>query len=197
MSDTVNNADIEDVLSSIRRLVADDAPARQSAAEIPAAEPTSDAQKPAARLLLTEALRVDLDETVDTAAATAPIEQAVATAAAAEIEDNVVAFFTADAKSTASQVPPYEDQEAEAALLSDADLSSVVADEVGPETSANSAEDDNMFQEHVMDEDALRELIGKLVREELQGELGERISRNVRKLVRREIHRAMASIDLD
>ena len=48
-----------------------------------------------------------------------------------------------------------------------------------------------------MDEDALRELIGKLVREELQGELGERISRNVRKLVRREIHRAMASIDLD
>lgn len=194
MSDTVNNADIEDVLSSIRRLVADDAPARQSAAETPAAEPTSEAQKPAARLLLTEALRVD---PVDTAAATAPIEHAVATAAAAEIEDNVVAFFTGDAKSTASQVPPYEDQEAEAALLSDADLSSVVADEVCAETSANSAEDDNMFQEHVMDENALRELIGKLVREELQGELGERISRNVRKLVRREIHRAMASIDLD
>ncbi len=108
-----------------------------------------------------------------------------------------MAFFTGDAKSPASQVPPYEDQEAEAALLSDADLSSIVADEVGPETSANSAEDENMFQEHVMDEDALRELIGKLVREELQGELGEQISRNVRKLVRREIHRAMASIDLD
>jgi hypothetical protein len=197
MSDTVNNADIEDVLSSIRRLVADDAPARQRAAETPAAEPTSEAQKPAARLLLTEALRMDLDEAVDTAAATAPIEHAVATAAAAEIEDNVVAFFTGDAKSTASQVSPYEDQEAEAALLSDADLSSVVADEVCAETSANSAEDNNMFQEHVMDEDALRELIGKLVREELQGELGERISRNVRKLVRREIHRAMASIDLD
>ena len=197
MSDTVNNADIEDVLSSIRRLVAHDAPARQSAAETPAANTTSEAQKPAALLLLTEALRVDLDDAVDTAAATAPMEEAVATAAAAEIEDNVVAFFTGDAKSPASQVPPYEDQEAEAALLSDADLSSVVADEVGPETSANSVEDDNMFQEHVMDEDALRELIGKLVREELQGELGEQISRNVRKLVRREIHRAMASIDLD
>jgi hypothetical protein len=197
MSDTVNKADIEDVLSSIRRLVADDAPARQIAAETPAVNTTSEAQKPAALLLLTEALRVDLDDAVDTAAATAPMEEAVATAAAAEIEDNVVAFFTGDAKSPASQVPPYEDQEAEAALLSDADLSSVMADEVGPETSANSVEDDNMFQEHVMDEDALRELIGKLVREELRGELGEQISRNIRKLVRREIHRAMASIDLD
>lgn len=197
MSDTVNKADIEDVLSSIRRLVADDAPARQIAAETPAVNTTSEAQKPAALLLLTEALRVDLDDAVDTAAATAPMEEAVATAAAAEIEDNVVAFFTGDAKSPASQLPPYEDQEAEAALLSDADLSSVMADEVGPETSANSVEDDNMFQEHVMDEDALRELIGKLVREELRGELGEQISRNIRKLVRREIHRAMASIDLD
>ncbi|MGR3493439.1 MAG: hypothetical protein ACU0DW_15410, partial [Shimia sp.] len=47
-----------------------------------------------------------------------------------------------------------------------------------------------------LDEGALREMVAEIVREELQGELGERITRNVRKLVRREIHRAMASKDL-
>lgn len=46
------------------------------------------------------------------------------------------------------------------------------------------------------DEEALRLLVGRLIREELQGELGERITRNVRKLVRREIMRALASRDL-
>lgn len=46
------------------------------------------------------------------------------------------------------------------------------------------------------DNAALRQLVAELIREELQGELGERITRNVRKLVRREIKRALASEDL-
>ncbi|WIY23533.1 hypothetical protein [Parasedimentitalea psychrophila] len=50
--------------------------------------------------------------------------------------------------------------------------------------------------EAVMDEESLRELVADIVREELQGALGERITRNVRKLVRREIHRALAVQDL-
>lgn len=49
----------------------------------------------------------------------------------------------------------------------------------------------------VIDEAALRELVADIVREELQGALGERITRNVRKLVRREIHRALSIQDLD
>ena len=49
----------------------------------------------------------------------------------------------------------------------------------------------------VLDEDALRDLVADIVRQELQGALGERITRNVRKLVRREIHRAMMGQDLD
>lgn len=48
-----------------------------------------------------------------------------------------------------------------------------------------------------LDEDALRDLVADIVRQELQGALGERITRNVRKLVRREIHRALASQDLE
>ncbi|MEM6311791.1 MAG: hypothetical protein AAF754_17290 [Pseudomonadota bacterium] len=49
----------------------------------------------------------------------------------------------------------------------------------------------------VLDEEVLRDLVSEIVRQELQGALGERITRNVRKLVRREIHRAMATQDLD
>lgn len=46
------------------------------------------------------------------------------------------------------------------------------------------------------DREALRVLVGELIREEFQGELGARITRNVRKLVRREIARALATRDL-
>lgn len=39
----------------------------------------------------------------------------------------------------------------------------------------------------ILDEEALRGVVNAIVREELQGEMGDRISRNLRKLVRREI----------
>ncbi len=42
-----------------------------------------------------------------------------------------------------------------------------------------------------LDEQALQELVGQIVREELHGKLGERITLAVRKLVRNEIARAM------
>lgn len=48
----------------------------------------------------------------------------------------------------------------------------------------------------LVDEDSLREIVSTLVREELRGELGERITRNVRRLIRREIHRALALQEL-
>jgi hypothetical protein len=51
--------------------------------------------------------------------------------------------------------------------------------------------------EAVLDEEALRDLVAEIVREELMGTLGERITRNVRKLVRREIHRALNSQEFD
>lgn len=39
----------------------------------------------------------------------------------------------------------------------------------------------------ILDEEALRGVVNAIVRDELQGELGDRISRNLRKLIRREI----------
>ena len=52
-------------------------------------------------------------------------------------------------------------------------------------------------EDQFLDEEALRDLVTEIVRAELQGALGERITRNVRKLVRREIHRAMTAQDLE
>ncbi len=64
-----------------------------------------------------------------------------------------------------------------------------------PDTSNNNAGSDE--GKGALDENALRALVSEVVREELQGVLGERITRNVRKLVRREILRALAAKELE
>lgn len=51
--------------------------------------------------------------------------------------------------------------------------------------------------EDVLDEAVLREIVREVLREELQGHLGERITRNIRKLVRAEVHRSIALRDYD
>ena len=48
----------------------------------------------------------------------------------------------------------------------------------------------------VIDEAALKALVVQIVHDELGGELGERITRNVRKLVRREINRVLTSREM-
>lgn len=45
---------------------------------------------------------------------------------------------------------------------------------------------------HAIDPETLRVMVADMIRAELQGEMGERITRNVRKLVRREINRVIA-----
>lgn len=64
----------------------------------------------------------------------------------------------------------------------------------------DTAEDDVLSSEPetgLIDEDTLHDLVTEIVRQELQGALGERITRNVRKLVRREIQIALAAEKLD
>ena len=50
--------------------------------------------------------------------------------------------------------------------------------------------------EFLFNEDVLRELVRDILREELAGSMGERITRNIRKLVRSEIARGLATQDL-
>ena len=45
----------------------------------------------------------------------------------------------------------------------------------------------------LFNEDVLRELVRDILREELAGKMGERITRNIRKLVRAEIARSLAA----
>lgn len=83
------------------------------------------------------------------------------------------------------------------------------AQEVGVEAEAKTTQADtetaadkgdaDLFgaDESVIDEETLRDMVSDIVRQELQGALGERITRNVRKLVRREINRVLASQDFD
>lgn len=49
----------------------------------------------------------------------------------------------------------------------------------------------------LLDEEVLRDLVSQMVRDELQGVLGEKITRNLRRLVRREIQRALAARDAE
>lgn len=51
--------------------------------------------------------------------------------------------------------------------------------------------------EMTIDEQMIRDIVRDLIREELQGDMGERITRNVRKLVRAEIARVLATQDLE
>ncbi|SNT16932.1 hypothetical protein [Tropicimonas sediminicola] len=78
------------------------------------------------------------------------------------------------------------------------DLTEVAAAvETTPEEPVSDPETHDEAAGFVLDEAILSDLIAECVHRELQGELGERITRNVRKLVRREIHRALAMRDFD
>nr|WP_321508375.1 hypothetical protein [uncultured Celeribacter sp.] len=82
-----------------------------------------------------------------------------------------------------------------------ASLAGPVADQAVPteevaEDMPASVEDElalaGYLEDEILDEKSLRGLISQLIREELQGDMGERITRNIRALVRREVQRALA-----
>jgi len=112
-----------------------------------------------------------------------------------------------DAFADASEAPRLEWRDADTEFAPEAmsfDPDEMAADDLASDSFARSwdAEDEDApaafeLDEAVLDEEALRDLVAEIVREELMGTLGERITRNVRKLVRREIHRALTSQDFD
>ena len=97
-----------------------------------------------------------------------------------------------------------EDESGEPAATPDAaDEDLTIVDLAGDITAGPQGASDNLSSEAsfavddaVLDEDALRELVSDIVRQELEGSLGERITHNVRKLVRRELQRALAAEEL-
>jgi len=185
------NADLEDVLSSIRRLVSQNA----SLAEAPA-------------LVLTEAERVEDDDVLRPAPQPAaphpmahgtPANMAQPTPESAEPEGLVLP------DAPAMDDAAFESHEAD---LVEEKLSQV--DETPSELDASGMPDPSLYMPPhqpraqaetataaAIDMDDLRNIVTDIVREELRGPLGQKITRNVRKLVRQEIQRAMNAKALD
>jgi hypothetical protein len=207
MSERMSNADIEDVLSSIRRLVSDDL----RPGPVPAAPPAARAAVP--RLVLTSALRVPPDPV--------PQDHAGPTGARDTLSDRLAELEVL----MAGQAPQFEDDAApapdilpaRAALAPAASAGQALPDPdppaAGPEApfidadadaAPPAAQDrpdpeppdppetdpDSAMLQH---EAVLRALIRDVLREELQGVMGERVTRNLRKLVRAEIARALTA----
>lgn len=82
-------------------------------------------------------------------------------------------------------------------VWADAAAASVIAGLADPVAEADDEEDDDFGGEMRFNEDVLRELVRDILREELAGKMGERITRNIRKLVRTEISRAMMTQDIE
>lgn len=237
MTEPVSDGEIEDVLSSIRRLISDD-----SSRRIP--EP-----KVMDRFVLTPALRVlddDPDESgeSDLAAPTKrsvprDIQQAVTATARSELEARIAELEAAVSRSreewepdgsepdagemperhifahTATEEPqreePWSDEpdqpepteteatepeptptfrrdRAQANIPQEQDSEGAVAQDRSEATGRGVA---------VVDDEVLKELVTQVVRQELQGAMGERITRNVRRMVRREIQQALALKDFE
>lgn len=234
MTEAMSRHEIEDVLSSIRRLVSHDDRGAQA--------PTQPAGPGTGTLVLTSALRVDGDQPPadhsagnlsvrdnapvadhDTPAArpdhdtfrtpdpvsTAPAE---ATPPSPQIGEPLRASLVSriaqaghlSSMATTSDKSAASGSDAEdpvAVTVTDSALETTLArleqalSISAPDTAAGDqasdaaidAEADSTF----IDEAALTHLVAKIVRQELQGELGERITRNIRKLVRAEVAREL------
>lgn len=114
-------------------------------------------------------------------------------------DDEPVAEFAHHSEPLAAPQMPAEELEDEPADVYEAE--EVSDDEAEARNAAPETEEKGgsawYGDDAILDEEALRDLVSDIVRQELQGALGERITRNVRKLVRREIHRALMSQDFD
>lgn len=79
-------------------------------------------------------------------------------------------------------------------------LAPALADEIPGSAAGEAEEDGSIFgpgEDGLIDMEMLRDIVAEIIREELQGPLGERITRNVRMLVRREINRALEARGLE
>jgi hypothetical protein len=223
--------EIEDFVSSVRRLVSVEARSRVTSRDL-----TQD------RLVLTPALRIVTDAVLpevppgpeagaETAAtsgrpghqvdppAAPPVDaeweeelwaepgQPLAELALGAEEAEVIAEPAAPAPPGAGQgdeASPWAEVgadwlEDDAHVIANADVPEPVA--VRPDVLRLTAEDMLTDSEGnpltVLDEAALQQIIRQMIRDELKGVLGERITHSVRKLVRAEINRALAAHALD
>lgn len=170
MSDQTKDSHPDEVLSSLRRIVSDDSV--RSARPVMPVRVTPAAPVAVPRLMLTPALRVD---TPKPEVPSPPPGRMARLEAALLAEDR--RYETA---------PPAEE---EAPFLHAEDT----AEPADPFPWAQEPDEPEAeaAEEIRRDEDILRALIRDVLREELQGEMGLRVTRNLQKLVRAEVARAL------
>lgn len=239
MSEPMTSGEIEDVLSSIRKLVSEDLrPVPRPPARMPQAEPD--------KLILTPALRVaegSAEALATLAAADAPeptrrlrLDSMVSSFAAqvtppadgweAETGDATVTRLVRPPAPTPDRPVPgeafpdaaAEDDTGEGRGITDAEIVDATAagslhfawqarraglgDDDEPPTQDPEADvlhgPDDAAEAPMpeIDADALADMVRDILREELQGALGERMTRNIRKLVRAEVARIVTTKDL-
>ncbi|MBI6630319.1 hypothetical protein [Pontibaca salina] len=233
MSDHDKPIEIEDTLSSIRRLVAEGDRHRSDVAEADRSHEE--------KLVLTSALRVadDSDQTQGQSEQTIPLvlNQPIPSDPALSNEKDAPEAHTDDFARSSDHPPQTRSFVALSSRI--AALETAIAEtddqwepdgsvgddyagtDVGtvtlrpdantggdsPTTPQASAPDDAIrpdaqpdltaVTDALMDSESLQKLVSDIVHKELQGEAGQRITRTIRKLVRREIQRAMAAQGLD
>lgn len=191
MSDRPGSMEVEDVLSSIRRLVSDDLR--------PSPYGTAPAVKPeGAPLILTPALRItpaagDPDVAADPGFV--PVLSGPAPLERPPVDPQLEAGrFMAAWQADSTWTPEAETTEAVAAWQAET-AGDPVAWPADPHLSCTGPAPDPAEVEAEM-EAALREIVRDMIRDELQGDLGQRITRNIRKVLRAEIARALALREL-
>lgn len=232
MSDPEKHIEIEDVLSSIRRLVTDEDRTGRDA--------TTADSAPEDRLVLTPSLRVadELDQSWDQRGQAKPLflkpqpqpnqkprEETDPLAFSGDVHSTgpdstpkAGSFVTLSSRIAAleSAIAETDDQWEPDGSVGDHYAGTNVGTIMWPDDEyagddtptdpesgdpdkvrADGQSDLSVATDAVVDSEILRELVADIVRKELQGELGERITRNIRKLVRREIHRALTAQELD
>ena len=92
--------------------------------------------------------------------------------------------------------PEYDAEETaempDAGVILEAEAVQDADEEADPGDAAGDLADEDIL----IDEEALRDMVSLLVREQLKGQIGERITRNIRRMVRREIRLALAARDI-
>jgi len=123
-------------------------------------------------------------------AVTEAVTEAVAEAAPEPVPESVLPTTdTTAVEDITFALPETEDAAFDRALARAAMAEDEASDEAADDVGDFDVEDD--VEEDVFDEDMLRALVAQIVREELHGQLGERVTQQVRKLVRSEIAKAL------
>lgn len=203
MSRSRSNSDVEDIVSSVRRLVSDAGAkgaddARSDAPDVLVLSPEQRVRRPGVLRLGPDAA-VPAPETEEASETIPPVSEP--RSPALDALSQKIALLEVEIAKTAGQWEPDGTGGDDYAGTETADMTwpeeSVAKDPAsGAVQAASSHELANPEDHQLLDEETLQRMISEMLRAELQGEMGARITQNLRKLVRREIQRALSIRDV-